>query len=253
MPERRPLLAVLIDADNTSPKFAAAIFEEIASFGEASVRRIYGDFASPQLGGWNRILLEHGLNPQQSPAYTTGKNSSDIALVIDAMDLLHTGRFAGFVLVSSDSDFTSLASRIREQGLDVYGIGQKKTPDAFRRACKRFIFVENLGGDLADAAPVPPTGGAEVTPARVAVVQEANTKEQPSKVVPLVISAMNSIDPDGDWFSMGQLGQYLVSANPEFDPRTYGSAKLSDLLRKTGRFQVTQRSGSNHLDVRRLD
>ena len=247
MPEQRPLLAVLIDADNTSPKFAAAIFEEVASFGEASVRRIYGDFASPQLNGWNKVLLEHGLNPQQSPAYTTGKNSSDIALVIDAMDLLHTGRFQGFVLVSSDSDFTSLASRIREQGLDVYGIGQKKTPDAFRRACKRFIFVENLGTDL----PEPVVEGAQ--PTRAPQVTEANTKEQPSKVVPLVIQAMNSIDPDGDWYSLGQLGQYLVSANPEFDPRTYGSAKLSDLLRKSGRFEVAQRQGGNHLDVRRLD
>ena len=247
MPEQRPLLAVLIDADNTSPKFAAAIFEEVASFGEASVRRIYGDFASPQLNGWNKVLLEHGLNPQQSPAYTTGKNSSDIALVIDAMDLLHTGRFQGFVLVSSDSDFTSLASRIREQGLDVYGIGQKKTPDAFRRACKRFIFVENLGADL----PEPVVEGAQ--PTRAPQATEANTKEQPSKVVPLVIQAMNSIDPDGDWYSLGQLGQYLVSANPEFDPRTYGSAKLSDLLRKSGRFEVAQRQGGNHLDVRRLD
>jgi hypothetical protein len=249
MPEQRPLLAVLIDADNTSPKFAAAIFEEVASFGEASVRRIYGDFASPQLGGWNKILLEHGLNPQQSPAYTTGKNSSDIALVIDAMDLLHTGRFQGFVLVSSDSDFTSLASRIREQGLDVYGIGQKKTPDAFRRACKRFIFVENLGSDAVEAsalsdasAPAPRSSG-----------DGGNAKEQPSKVVPLVIQAMNSIDPDGDWYSLGQLGQYMVSAHPEFDPRTYGSAKLSDLLRKSGRFEVAQRQGGNHLDVRRLD
>lgn len=250
MPEQRPLLAVLIDADNTSPKFAAAIFEEVASFGEASVRRIYGDFASPQLGGWNKILLEHGLNPQQSPAYTTGKNSSDIALVIDAMDLLHTGRFQGFVLVSSDSDFTSLASRIREQGLDVYGIGQKKTPDAFRRACKRFIFVENLGADTVDPTPQAP---GEATAPRAPQSAESNTKEQPSKVVPLVISAMNSIDPDGDWYSLGQLGQYLVSANPEFDPRTYGSAKLSDLLRKSGRFEVTQRQGGNHLDVRRLD
>jgi len=249
MPEQRPLLAVLIDADNTSPKFAAAIFEEVASFGEASVRRIYGDFASPQLGGWNKILLEHGLNPQQSPAYTMGKNSSDIALVIDAMDLLHTGRFQGFVLVSSDSDFTSLASRIREQGLDVYGIGQKKTPDAFRRACKRFIFVENLGSDAVEAsapsdasAPAPRSNG-----------DGGNAKEQPSKVVPLVIQAMNSIDPDGDWYSLGQLGQYMVSAHPEFDPRTYGSAKLSDLLRKSGRFEVAQRQGGNHLDVRRLD
>jgi len=250
MPEQRPLLAVLIDADNTSPKFAAAIFEEVASFGEASVRRIYGDFSSPQLGGWNKILLEHGLNPQQSPAYTTGKNSSDIALVIDAMDLLHTGRFQGFVLVSSDSDFTSLASRIREQGLDVYGIGQKKTPDAFRRACKRFIFVENLGADTTDPVPAAPGEAAAPRPAQPS---EINTKEQPSKVVPLVISAMNSIDPDGDWFSLGQLGQYLVSANPEFDPRTYGSAKLSDLLRKSGRFEVAQRQGGNHLDVRRLD
>ena len=249
MPEQRPLLAVLIDADNTSPKFAAAIFEEVASFGEASVRRIYGDFASPQLNGWNKVLLEHGLNPQQSPAYTTGKNSSDIALVIDAMDLLHTGRFQGFVLVSSDSDFTSLASRIREQGLDVYGIGQKKTPDAFRRACKRFIFVENLGTEAVEA---PAAVGAEPQLPRPQVT-EANGKEHPSKVVPLVISAMNSIDPDGDWFSLGQLGQYLVSANPEFDPRNYGSAKLSDLLRKSGRFEVAQRQGGNHLDVRRLD
>lgn len=249
MPEQRPLLAVLIDADNTSPKFAAAIFEEVASFGEASVRRIYGDFASPQLGGWNKILLEHGLNPQQSPAYTTGKNSSDIALVIDAMDLLHTGRFQGFVLVSSDSDFTSLASRIREQGLDVYGIGQKKTPDAFRRACKRFIFVENLGSDAVEASAPSDASG----PAPRSNGDGGNAKEQPSKVVPLVIQAMNSIDPDGDWYSLGQLGQYMVSAHPEFDPRTYGSAKLSDLLRKSGRFEVAQRQGGNHLDVRRLD
>jgi len=253
MPDKRPLLAVLIDADNTSPKHAAAIFEEVASFGEASVRRIYGDFSSPQLSGWNKILLEHGLNPQQSPAYTTGKNSSDIALVIDGMDLLHTGRFEGFVLVSSDSDFTRLASRIREQGLDVYGIGQKKTPDAFRKACKRFIFVENLGSDTNDAGPAPTTAPARPSTAQTDVAPDnGNTKEPPSKVIPLVLAAMRSIDPDGDWYTLGQLGQYLVSANPEFDPRTYGSAKLSDLLRKSGRFEVAQRQG-NHLDVRRLD
>ncbi|MBS1301049.1 NYN domain-containing protein [Loktanella sp. SALINAS62] len=245
MPDKRPLLAVLIDADNTSPKHAAAIFEEVASFGEASVRRIYGDFASNQLAGWNRVLLEHGLNPQQSPAYTTGKNSSDIALVIDAMDLLHTDRFQGFVLVSSDSDFTSLAARIREQGVDVYGIGQKKTPDAFRRACKRFIFVENLG-DATDPAPVPSTNGVP------AAKPDSNAKDAPHNVIPLVLAAMRSIDPDADWYTLGQLGQYLVSANPEFDPRTYGSPKLSDLLKKAGRFEVAQRQG-NHLEVRRLD
>ncbi|RYH03863.1 NYN domain-containing protein [Salipiger sp. IMCC34102] len=239
MPDTRPLLAVLIDADNTSPKHARAIFEEVARFGEASVRRIYGDFASNQLAGWNRVLLEHGLNPQQSPAYTTGKNSSDIALVIDAMDLLHTGRFQGFVLVSSDSDFTSLAARIREQGTDVYGIGQKKTPDAFRRACKRFIFVENLGA----------TPEVEVKPTSAA---GEPSKDAAYDAIPLVLAAMESIDPDSDWYTLGQLGQYLVSATPDFDPRTYGSAKLSDLLRKTGRFEIKQRGG-NHLEVRRLD
>ena len=250
MPEQRPLLAVLIDADNTSPKFAAAIFEEVASFGEASVRRIYGDFASPQLGGWNKVLLEHGLNPQQSPAYTTGKNSSDIALVIDAMDLLHTGRFQGFVLVSSDSDFTSLAARIREQGVDVFGIGQKKTPDAFRRACKRFIFVENIG-DTPAIGEVP-AADTPATPSAADPRPEPGGKESAHDAIPLVLAAMRSIDPDADWYTLGQLGQYLVSATPDFDPRTYGSPKLSDLLKKSGRFEVKQRQG-NHLEVRRLD
>jgi uncharacterized LabA/DUF88 family protein len=142
-----PLLAVLIDADNTSYKHARAIFDEIASFGEASVRRIYGDFSSSHMKGWSGVQAEFGIVPHHQPANTVGKNASDIALVIDAMDLMHSGRFDGFVLVSSDSDFTRLASRIREQGLDVYGIGQQKTPDAFRKACKRFIFVENILGE----------------------------------------------------------------------------------------------------------
>jgi uncharacterized LabA/DUF88 family protein len=142
-----PLLAVLIDADNTSYKHARAIFDEIASFGEASVRRIYGDFSSSHMKGWSGVQAEFGIVPHHQPANTVGKNASDIALVIDAMDLMHSGRFDGFVLVSSDSDFTRLASRVREQGLDVYGIGQQKTPDAFRKACKRFIFVENILGN----------------------------------------------------------------------------------------------------------
>ena len=137
-------LAVLIDADNTSAKWTEAIFREVASLGEASVRRIYGDFSGTHLRAWKEQLEGHALIPHQQFAYTQGKNSSDIALVIDAMDLLHTGRFDGFVLVTSDSDFTRLASRIREQGLPVYGIGKNNTPSAFRRACKQFIFIENL-------------------------------------------------------------------------------------------------------------
>ena len=136
--------AVLIDADNTSPRIAAGLFEEIAKFGEASVRRIYGDFSSPRMRSWADILQKYAIDPYQQFAYTTGKNASDIALVIDAMDLLHSGRFDGFCLVSSDSDFTRLASRLREEGADVYGFGAQKTPESFRQACRRFVYTENL-------------------------------------------------------------------------------------------------------------
>src|SRR5689334_6829064 len=155
MPEenRPPRLAVLIDADNTSPRIAAGLFEEIAKFGEASVRRIYGDFSSPRLKPWAEILQRFAIDPYQQFAYTTGKNASDIALVIDAMDLLHSGRLDGFCLVSSDSDFTRLASRLREQGADVYGFGEQKTPESFRQACRRFIYTENLLPDAQMATP----------------------------------------------------------------------------------------------------
>jgi len=140
---RSPRLAVLIDADNASPRIADGLFEEVAKIGEASVRRIYGDFSGPRLKAWADILSKHAIIPHQQFAYITGKNASDIALVIDAMDLLHSGRFDGFCLVSSDSDFTRLASRVREQGLDVYGFGEQKTPESFRQACRRFIYTEN--------------------------------------------------------------------------------------------------------------
>ncbi len=236
------LLAVLIDADNSSPQWAEAIFEEIASLGEASVRRIYGDFSRSALKGWSDKLAQLGLVPHHSPMNTVGKNASDIALVIDAMDLLHSGRFDGFVLISSDSDFTRLASRIREQGLEVYGIGQRKTPEAFRRACKRFIFVENLMAEDAETQV-----GAKDQPK----AEPAPKKEPPQRAIPLIVAAMRAIGGDDEWFSLGQLGQFITQANPEFDPRTYGSAKLSDLIRKTGRFEVKQGSG-NHLLVRDL-
>ena len=253
----RPLLAVLIDADNTSPKHTAAIFEEIASLGEASVRRCYGDFSSQQMAGWNRVQAEHGLVPHHSPANTVGKNSSDISLVIDAMDILHTGRFDGFVLVSSDSDFTRLASRIREQGLDVYGIGQKKTPEAFRKACKRFIFLENLGGAGAEAArPAKPDDRPQQRPASPA--QSASPPSAGSQLAPLseardlIYRAMDAIDQDDEWFALGPLGQYLTAANPDFDTRTYGRKKLSDLVQDLKVFE-TRRGEGNQLLVRRID
>ncbi len=219
-----PLLAVLIDADNVSPKHAAAIFKEIASLGEASVRRIYGDFSNPHLKGWSEILAAFAIVPHQQFANTVGKNSSDIALVIDAMDLLHSGRFDGFVLVSSDSDFTRLASRIREQGLDVYGIGQRKTPDAFRNACKRFIFIENI---MAGA------GGEE---------NVARDKRSLNEVQPLVAEAMRAIQSDDEWYPLDRVGQKLVANNPDFDPRTFGAGKLSTLIDQLDGFEIDRKS-----------
>ena len=154
MDDTRPRrFAVLIDADNTSPRIVAGLFEEIARFGEASARRIYGDFSSPRLRSWSDVLQKYAIDPHQQFAYTAGKNASDIALVIDAMDLLHSGRFDGFCLVSSDSDFTRLASRLREEGADVYGFGAQKTPESFRQACRRFIYTENLLPEAATSAP----------------------------------------------------------------------------------------------------
>ncbi|NOX74567.1 MAG: NYN domain-containing protein [Alphaproteobacteria bacterium] len=222
----QPLLAVLIDADNTSYQWAEAIFTEIASLGEASVRRIYGDFSTGHLKSWNSKMATYAIIPYQQFAYTVGKNSSDIALVIDAMDLLHANRVEGFVLVSSDSDFTRLASRIREQGFDVYGIGQKKTPEAFRKACKRFIFVENL---------LP-------SPKKAAGKGANGTQEPPSKSIPKINEAIRNLDDENGWYSLSSVGQQLLANHPDFDARTYGSAKLGDLLESTGSFEVDRKT-----------
>ena len=245
MPDpRAPRLCVLIDADNVPASYAEPIFQEISGLGEASVRRIYGDWSSSRLAAWAKKVNTLGMVADQQFSNTKGKNASDIGLVIAAMDFLHSGLFDGFVLVSSDSDFTRLASRIREQGLDVYGIGEKKTPEAFRNACKRFIYAENLGDEsgASDAAPSP-EGSVTTTPS------PASTKLPPNKAIPLIAAAMKRIGLEEEWYSLGQLGQFIQQANPDFDTRTYGSAKLSDLLRKTGRYEVKQGEG-NHLLVR---
>ena len=236
-------LAVLVDADNVPAKWASAIFKEIAAYGDATVRRIYGDFASGSLGPWRKVLPDHALNPYYQPAYTRGKNSSDIALVIDAMDLLHSGRVDGFVLVSSDSDFTSLASRIREQGLNVIGIGEETTPESLRKACKRFIFLENIEEVVASNESL------EESSKKAAKAKEPTPKEfekpvrqtqPPSKVVPLVIEAMRPVEEE--WVQVSLVGSHLHAANPDFDSRTYGCEKLTELLGKTGQFEV-DRSG----------
>lgn len=225
MADRPPRLAVLIDADNTSPKVADGLFDEVAKIGEASLRRIYGDFSKGQQAGWERVLQKHAIIAQQQFAYTTGKNSTDIALVIDAMDLLLSGRFDGFCLVSSDSDFTRLAARIREQGTDVYGIGQQKTPEAFRQACTRFIFTENFVRD---------TEAGAAAPARTALLPLADAVE-------LIRKAIEQMEEDAEgWFQLGAVGQRMQNLSPEFDTRTFGHGKLSELVEATGRFEINR-------------
>jgi uncharacterized LabA/DUF88 family protein len=229
---RAPRLAVLIDADNASARIARGLFEEIAKIGEASVRRIYGDFSSTRLKSWADVLSTYAIMPHQNFAYTSGKNASDIALVIDAMDLLHSGRFDGFCLVSSDSDFTRLAARIREQGVDVYGFGEQKTPESFRQACRRFIYTENLLPEApASAEPQKPDERPEsaVRPAALAV--------------PLIRRAISQLEDEDGWVSLGGVGQRLATLASDFDPRTFGHAKLGDLVEKTGAFELKKTAG----------
>ena len=225
---RLPRFAILIDADNTSPRIAAGLFEEVAKFGEASVRRIYGDFSGQRLKSWAEILAKYAIDPYQQFAYTTGKNASDIALVIDAMDLLHSGRLDGFCLVSSDSDFTRLASRLREQGADVYGFGEQKTPESFRQACRRFVYTENLLPEAQAAAPEGPSSKA---------------LQPPSAAIPILNKAIEQMETEDGWVGLGMVGQRLANIASDFDPRTYGYRKLSDLVRKTGAFDLDQPEG----------
>ncbi|MEL6642418.1 MAG: NYN domain-containing protein [Pseudomonadota bacterium] len=238
MPDRdRPLYAVLIDADNIPAKYAGAILKEITSLGEPALRRVYGDWSSGRLSNWSKTVRELGLVAHQESANTVGKNASDIGLVIDAMDILHTGRFDGFVLVSSDSDFTALANRVREQGMDVIGIGERKAPEALRNVCNRFILIENIMDE-----PEPPTRG---QPA------QKSDKLPPTEAIPLILKAMDKIEQDDEWYALGQLGQYIIADTPDFDTRTYGKRKLSDLVQGLKRFE-TKKSG-NQLVIRRID
>lgn len=257
-PRRAPRLCVLIDADNVPSSHAEAIFEEISGLGEASVRRIYGDWSSARLAGWAKKVNALGMVADQQFSNTKGKNASDIGLVIAAMDFLHSGLFDGFVLVSSDSDFTRLASRIREQGLDVFGIGEKKTPEAFRNACKRFIYVENLGTETGSAESVAETSAEGQAPVaaggpapETGTARRDSTKLAPAQAIPIVVAAMKRIGLEEEWYTLGQIGQFITLSHPDFDTRTYGAAKLSDLLKKTGRFEVKQGPG-NTLLVRDL-
>ncbi|MGR7922433.1 hypothetical protein CGX12_07585 [Zobellella denitrificans] len=242
-PTRR--LAVLIDADNAQAAVIEGLLAEIASFGEATVKRIYGDFTSPTSAQWKKVLNKYAIKPVQQFAYTTGKNATDSTLIIDAMDLLYTRRFDGFCLVSSDSDFTGLALRIREEGLDVLGFGEQKTPEAFRNACHKFLFTEVLRPAvpmmLADSF-------VEISHER----QSGNGAELKSNMEvsgashpfphSFVLEALEKASDDSGWAHLGTFGSYLTKLQPDFDSRHYGFKKLSDLVKsKTELFCCEER------------
>jgi len=218
-------LALLIDGDNASPKIVAGLLAEVAKYGVASVRRIYGDWTKPNLGGWKNCLLEHSIQPIQQFAYTTGKNATDGAMIIDAMDLLNTGRFDGFCIVSSDSDFARLAARIREQGVTVYGFGERKTPRPFVTACDKFVYLDVLRADNeADAAPA----------AKAAAKASAKKTARDPQLLATLRAAINAVSDEEGWADLGAVGSHIAKQLPEFDPRNYGFARLSELVEASG-------------------
>jgi len=227
-------IAVLIDADNTSPKYAEAILDELAKYGTPTIKRAYGDFSSPRLGGWTRQLNARAIRAMHQNAYTSGKNSTDSALIIDAMDLLYDGNVEAFAIVTSDSDFTSLAVRLRESGKTVYGLGQKKTPVSLQNACDRFIMLEVLGTDQDDDSDDEAADGAD-EPAPQLNLQSALSK------------AVNATADDDGWTTLGAIGNHLARSHPSWDPRTFGHGKLSTLVADQPYLET--RSAGNHVEV----
>jgi uncharacterized LabA/DUF88 family protein len=234
--ENTARLAVLIDADNAQPSITEGLLAEVAKLGTAHVKRAYGDWTGTNLKGWKDHLLAQSIQPIQQFAYTKGKNATDAAMVIDAMDLLYSGRFDGFCIVSSDSDFTRLAARLRESGLTVYGFGERKTPKPFVAACDKFIYIENLQFPEDGAA-----AGVEAKPARRAAATAAELKAD-SALVSLLRDAVEAASDDDGWAPLASIGNIITNRHPDFDSRTYGYAKLSDLIKATSLFTIVRRS-----------
>jgi uncharacterized LabA/DUF88 family protein len=228
-------LAVLIDAENAQPAIIDGLLAEIAKYGTAHVKRAYGDWTGSSLKGWKEHLLAQSIQPIQQFAYTRGKNATDAAMVIDAMDLLYSGRFDGFCLVSSDSDFTRLAARIRESGLTVYGFGERKTPKPFVAACDKFTYIENLA--YADSAATSPDTAPAPAPRASADQLKANTA-----LVGQLRKAVEAASDDDGWAPLASVGHIITNQSPDFDSRTYGYAKLSDLMAATTLFDLDRRS-----------
>jgi uncharacterized LabA/DUF88 family protein len=239
-------LAVLIDADNAQPGLAEGLLAEVARYGTAHVKRAYGDWTDNHLRGWKDQLLALSIQPIQQFGYTTGKNATDSAMIIDAMDLLYTGRFDGFCIVSSDSDFTTLARRIRESGLTVYGFGERKTPGPFVAACDKFIYVEVLGASSEEEE----EGEGKASPAQ----RRWSRAElrQDAKLLNMLRSAVEASTDDTGWASLGAVGSNLSKRYTDFDARNYGYGKLSGLIAATDLFQAEERQvgSGKHIFVR---
>jgi uncharacterized LabA/DUF88 family protein len=227
-------LAILIDADNASASIVKGLVDEVAKLGRATVRRIYGDWTTPNLGSWKSVLLEHSIQPIQQFGYTKGKNATDSSLIIDAMDLLYAGNLDGFCIVSSDSDFTRLASRLKESGKRVYGFGEKKTPRPFVAACDRFIYTEVF------------TQVEGQTPQR----KPAAELDRDRAFLDLVGGAVDDASDDSGWAHLGHVGTILTKKEPDFDSRNYGYSKLSDLLEASKHFELKRQD--KMVSVRRV-
>jgi len=234
-------LAVLIDADNVPYRLINSILEEITKYGVPTFKRIYGDWTKPHMSGWKSVLLDHAITPVQQYSYTTGKNPTDSALIIDAMDILYTGRVDGFCVVSSDSDFTRLATRLREAGMKVFGMGEQKTPSPFRAACDKFIYIEILE---------PPETGRKPIKLTDLRKKEKVISKADKNLVSLVSTSINDIADENGWAFLGELGNMLLKKRPDFDPRNYGFEKLLQLIRSLDLFEIDEReSGRKNIKL----
>ncbi len=225
-------LAVLIDGDNIPSAYVKEMMEEIAKYGNPTIKRIYGDWTKPHLTKWKNLLLENAITPIQQYGYTTGKNATDSAMIIDAMDILYSQKVDGFCLVSSDSDFTRLATRLREAGMQVYGIGEKKTPNPFIVACDKFIYIEILKSQTKE------TG--EDSSESIAR-EKTSVDKLTSKVIRLIATTVSDLADDDGWAFLGDVGSLLQKKMPNFDSRNFGFQKLTPLIKSIPTFEIDQR------------
>ena len=242
-------LAVLIDADNVPYANVKAMLAEIARYGTPTIKRIYGDWTQPTLSGWKKVLLENAVTPIQQYSYTTGKNSTDSAMIIDAMDILYTNRVDGFCLVSSDCDFTRLATRLREAGKLVIGIGEQKTPTPFISACDRFIYLEILSDDKKKKQRSMKARGSQPALEEPGIGMPAAVRQKgnrlPQEVSEMIIVSVNDLADENGWAFLGDVGNLLLKKQPSFDSRNYGYQKLSQLIQAMDRFEIEPRDTAN--------